>query len=197
MCAVSGVLVMSIPIPIIVANFQVSVIILLFVNIDNLDLLGFLPSAKAECFGCSTKENAGEEQGKEAVLILMHAINDFQKVKEVEERTMELEGEKVKRDENARIERKRRREDKREERRRKRKEQKTMENPRSSRQRRQSEKEEGWSEDEWCKLLGGREYDDEEENRRVSHRPGSDCGVVQARNPIYRPRHTQSLADLF
>ena len=34
MCAVSGVLVMSIPIPIIVANFQVSVIIFLFVNIE-------------------------------------------------------------------------------------------------------------------------------------------------------------------
>ena len=63
----------------------------------------------------------------------------------------------------------------------------------------QSEKEEreeeGWSEDEWCRLLGGRDQDDGEDEEES--RPGSDGGVLHARNPIYRPRHTQSLADLF
>ena len=123
------------------------------------------------------------------------------KVKEEEERVTEMEGEKVKRDENARVERKRRREEKREERRRKRREQKKLDNLSSSRSRqvKQSEKEEreeeGWSEDEWCRLLGGRDQDDGEDEEES--RPGSDGGVLHARNPIYRPRHTQSLADLF
>ena len=112
----------------------------------------------------------------------------------------ELEGEKVRRDENARIERKRRREEKREERRRKRREQKKLDNSSSSRKRQKSEKEEreeeGWSEEEWCRLLGaGRDADGEEDEEESC--PGSDGGVLHARNPIYRPRHTQSLADLF
>ena len=68
---------------------------------------------------------------------------------------------------------------------------------------RQSEKEEreeeGWSEEEWCSLLGGRggDDDDDEDEEEEESRPGSDGAVLHARNPIYRPRHTQSLADLF
>ena len=88
-------------------------------------------------------------------------------------------------------ERKRRREEKREERRRKRREENKSEGKSERKQERQRE-EEGWSEEEWCRLLGGGQ-EDEEESRQV----GSERAVVQARNPIYRPRHTQSLADLF
>ena len=73
----------------------------------------------------------------------MVAIDDSRsKVKEEDERVTELEGEKVRRDENARVERKRRREEKREERRRKRREQKKLDNSSSRRRVRQSEKEE-------------------------------------------------------
>ena len=122
----------------------------------------------------------------------MVAIDDSRsKVKEEDERVTELEGEKVRRDENARVERKRRREEKREERRRKRREENKSE-AKSERKRERQNKEEGWSEEEWCRLLGGGQ-EDEEESRQV----GSERAVVQARNPIYRPRHTQSLADLF
>jgi len=167
MCAVSGVLVMSIPIPIIVSNFQE------FYRVQKL--------------------NASAAARKKLL--------EKNKVKEEEERVTELEGEMVRRDENARVERKRRREEKREERRRKRREEKSLDNSSSRRRVRQSEKEEreeeGWSEEEWCRLLGagpdeGGDDDDEKESR-----PGSDGGLLHARNPIYRPRHTQSLADLF
>ena len=112
-------------------------------------------------------------------------------MEEEEERLVELESEQVRLDEDARVERKRRREEKREERRRKRREENKSE-AKSERKRERQSEEEGWSEEEWCRLLGGGQ-EDEEESRQV----GSERAVVQARNPIYRPRHTQSLADLF
>ena len=142
------------------------------------------------------------EKNKVKKMVNPLAVDDCgTKVKEEEERVTELEGEMVRRDENARVERKRRREEKREERRRKRREEKSLDNSSSRRRVRQSEKEEreeeGWSEEEWCRLLGaGPDEGGDDEDEKES-RPGSDGGLLHARNPIYRPRHTQSLADLF
>lgn len=156
MCAVSGVLVMSIPIPIIVSNFQ-----------------EFYRNQKKMTAASARKDLLEERKEEEEVVRLA----DLGGSEEREYNTAVVEEEEERRRDRRKGARGREERGSRGH-----KERRVRIEGESSRERRERE-EEGWGEEEWSELLGsGR---------------GTEGEVVAATNPIYRPRHTQSLADLF